>query len=180
MPSGYARGTVDILVMRLVDLMLAFPGILLALVIIAVLGPTLGSAMIAVGVSGMPIFIRVVRASTLSVRELQYIEAARVAGCGDARILIRHVLPNVAAPVIVLITLGIPGAIIAGAALSFLGLGVRPPTPDWGEMLSNGRSFMTTAWWLSTFPGLAIMIMVMAINQFGDGLRDALDPRLRL
>ena len=178
--SGYARGTVDILVMRLVDLMLAFPGILLALVIIAVLGPTLGSAMIAVGVSGMPIFIRVVRASTLSVRELQYIEAARVAGCGDARILIRHVLPNVAAPVIVLITLGIPGAIIGGAALSFLGLGVRPPTPDWGEMLSNGRSFMTTAWWLSTFPGLAIMIMVMAINLFGDGLRDALDPRLRL
>jgi peptide/nickel transport system permease protein len=178
--SGYARGTVDILVMRLVDLMLAFPGILLALVIIAVLGPTLGSAMIAVGVSGMPIFIRVVRASTLSVRELQYIEAARVAGCGDARILIRHVLPNVAAPVIVLVTLGIPGAIIAGAALSFLGLGVRPPTPDWGEMLSNGRSFMTTAWWLSTFPGLAIMIMVMAINLFGDGLRDALDPRLRL
>ena len=178
--SGYARGTADILVMRLVDLMLAFPGILLALVIIAVLGPTLGSAMIAVGVSGMPIFIRVVRASTLSVRELQYIEAARVAGCGDARILFRHVLPNVAAPVIVLITLGIPGAIIAGAALSFLGLGIRPPTPDWGEMLSNGRSFMTTAWWLSTFPGLAIMIMVMAINLFGDGLRDALDPRLRL
>jgi peptide/nickel transport system permease protein len=178
--SGYARGTVDILVMRLVDLMLAFPGILLALVIIAVLGPTLGSAMIAVGVSGMPIFIRVVRASTLSVRELQYIEAARVAGCGDARILLRHVLPNVAAPVIVLVTLGIPGAIIAGAALSFLGLGVRPPTPDWGEMLSNGRSFMTTAWWLSTFPGLAIMLMVLAINLFGDGLRDALDPRLKL
>ena len=178
--SGYARGTVDVLVMRLVDLMLAFPGILLALVIIAVLGPTLGSAMIAVGVSGMPIFIRVVRASTLSVRELQYIEAARVAGCGDARIVVRHVLPNVAAPVIVLVTLGIPGAIISGAALSFLGLGVRPPTPDWGEMLSNGRSFMTTAWWLSTFPGLAIMIMVMAINLFGDGLRDALDPRLKL
>ncbi|HET8999560.1 MAG TPA: ABC transporter permease [bacterium] len=178
--SGYARGTVDILVMRLVDVMLAFPGILLALVIIAVLGPNLGSAMIAVGVSGMPIFIRVVRASTLAVRELQYIEAARVAGCGDARILARHVLPNVAAPVIVLVTLGIPGAIIAGAALSFLGLGVRPPTPDWGEMLSNGRSFMTTAWWLSTFPGLAIMIMVMAINLFGDGLRDALDPRLRM
>ncbi len=178
--SGYYRGTVDTLVMRLVDVMLAFPGILLALAIIAVLGSQLSSAMIAVGVSGMPVFIRVVRASTLSVREFQYVEAARAAGCGDIRILLRHVLPNVAAPIIVLVTLGIPGAIIAGAALSFLGLGIKPPTPDWGEMLSNGRSYMNTAWWLSTFPGLSIMIMVLAINLFGDGLRDALDPRLRL
>lgn len=178
--SGYYRGGVDLSVMRLVDVMLAFPGILLALVIIAVLGANLESAMIAVGISGMPVFIRVVRGATLSVREFQYVEAARVAGCGDARILFRHILPNVAAPVIILVTLGIPNAIIAGAALSFLGLGVKPPTPDWGEMLSNGRSFMTTAWWLSTFPGLAIVIIVMAINLFGDGLRDALDPRLKL
>jgi peptide/nickel transport system permease protein len=178
--SGYYRGTVDLSVMRLVDVMLAFPGILLALVIIAVLGANLGSAMIAVGISGMPVFIRVVRSATLSVREFQYVEAARVAGCGDTRILFRHILPNVAAPVIVLVTLGIPNAIIAGAALSFLGLGVKPPTPDWGEMLSNGRAFMTTAWWLSTFPGLAIVLIVMAINLFGDGLRDALDPRLKL
>ena len=178
--SGYYRGGVDLAVMRLVDVMLAFPGILLALVIIAVLGANLGSAMIAVGVSGMPVFIRVVRGATLSVREFQYVEAARVAGCGDARILFRHILPNVAAPVIVLVTLGIPNAIIAGAALSFLGLGVKPPTPDWGEMLSNGRAFMTTAWWLSTFPGLAIVVIVMAVNLFGDGLRDALDPRLKL
>jgi peptide/nickel transport system permease protein len=178
--SGYYRGRLDMLIMRAVDVMLAFPGILLALVVIAVLGPDLGSAMIAVGISGMPVFIRVVRASTLAVRELQYVEAARVAGCGDLRILFRHVLPNVAAPVIVLVTLGIPNAIIAGAALSFLGLGTKPPTPDWGEMLSNGRSFMSTAWWLSTFPGLAIVITVMAINLFGDGLRDALDPRLKL
>jgi len=178
--SGYYRGAVDLSVMRLVDVMLAFPGILLALVIIAVLGANLGSAMIAVGISGMPVFIRVVRSATLSLRELQYVEAARVAGCGDTRILFRHILPNVAAPVIVLVTLGIPNAIIAGAALSFLGLGVKPPTPDWGEMLSNGRAFMTTAWWLSTFPGLAIVTIVMAINLFGDGLRDAIDPRLKL
>lgn len=178
--SGFYRGGVDLSVMRLVDVMLAFPGILLALVIIAILGANLGSAMIAVGISGMPVFIRVVRSATLSVREFQYVEAARVIGCGDVRILARHILPNVAAPVIVLVTLGIPNAIIAGAALSFLGLGVKPPTPDWGEMLSNGRAFMTTAWWLSTFPGLAIVMIVMAINLFGDGLRDALDPRLRL
>jgi peptide/nickel transport system permease protein len=136
--------------------------------------------MIAVGVSGMPIFIRVVRGSTLSAREYQYVEAARVVGCGHTRILFRHVMPNVAAPIIVLATLGIPSAIIAGAALSFLGLGIKPPTADWGEMLSNGRSFMSTAWWLSTFPGLALMIMVMAINLFGDGLRDALDPRMKV
>ncbi len=178
--SGYYGGNVDMAIMRVVDVMLAFPGILLALVIIAVLGPNLGSAMVAVGISGMPVFIRVVRGSALAVRELQYVEAARVAGCGDVRIIFRHVLPNVLAPVIVLVTLGIPGAIISGAALSFLGLGIRPPTPDWGAMLSEGRSFMSTAWWLSTFPGLAIVTIVLAINLFGDGLRDALDPRLKL
>jgi peptide/nickel transport system permease protein len=178
--SGYFRGVTDMLVSRLVDVMLGFPGILLALVVIAVLGTNLSSAMIAVGVSGMPIFIRVVRGSTLSAREYQYVEAARVVGCGNFRILFRHVMPNVAAPIIVLATLGIPSAIIAGAALSFLGLGIKPPTADWGEMLSNGRSFMSSAWWLSTFPGLALMIMVMAINLFGDGLRDALDPRMKV
>ena len=178
--SGYYRGTVDLFVMRLVDVMLAFPGILLALVIIAVLGPNLWSAMVAVGISGMPLFIRVVRGSTLAVREFHYVEAARATGMGDGRIVFRHVLPNVLTPVIVLVTLGIPNAIVAGAALSFLGLGVKPPTPDWGEMLSRGRAFMNTAWWLSTFPGLAIVVIVMAINRFGDGLRDALDPRMKL
>ena len=178
--SGYYCGTVDLLVMRLVDVMLAFPGILLALVIIAVLGPNLGSAMIAVGVSGMPLFVRVVRSSTLTVRALQYVEAAQAAGSSDVRVLVRHVLPNVLTPVIVLVTLGIPSAIVAGAALSFLGLSVKPPTPDWGEMLSKGRAFMGTAWWLSTFPGLAIAVIVLAINRFGDGLRDALDPRMKL
>jgi peptide/nickel transport system permease protein len=178
--AGFYRGAVDLVVMRLVDVMLAFPGILLALVIIAILGPDLRSAMIAVGISGMPLFIRVVRGSTLAVRELHYVEAAQATGCGDLRVLARHVLPNVLTPVIVLVTLGIPSAIVAGAALSFLGLGIKPPTPDWGEMLSRGRAFMGTAWWLSTFPGLAIAIVVLAINRFGDGLRDALDPRMKL
>ena len=178
--SGYYRGPVDLLVMRVVDVMLAFPGILLALVIIAVLGPNLASATIAVGVSGMPLFVRVVRSSTLTVRALQYVEAAQVAGSGDLRVLVRHVLPNVVTPVIVLVTLGIPAAIVAGAALSFLGLGAKPPTPAWGERLSKGRAFMGTAWWLSTFPGLAIAVVVLAVNRFGDGLRDALDPRMTL
>jgi peptide/nickel transport system permease protein len=178
--AGFYRGLVDLVVMRLVDVMLAFPGILLALVIIAVLGADLGSAMVAVGISGMPLFIRVVRGSTLVVRELHYVEAAQATGGGDVRVLVRHVLPNVLTPIIVLVTLGIPSAIVAGAALSFLGLGIKPPTPDWGEMLSRGRAFMGTAWWLSTFPGLAIAIVVVAINRFGDGLRDALDPRMKL
>jgi peptide/nickel transport system permease protein len=175
--SGYHRGWVDMLVTRLTDVMLAFPGILLALVIIAVLGRNLPSAMIAVGISAMPGYIRVVRGSVLSVRELDYITAAQVIGCSSNRILLRHILPNVIAPVIVLATLGIPNAIIAGASLSFLGLGIQPPTADWGEMLSSGRSHFAIAWWLSVFPGLAIVITVLTINLFGDGLRDALDPR---
>ncbi len=175
--SGYYLGVVDMLIARLTDVMLAFPGILLALVIIAILGRNLRNAMIAVGISAMPAFIRVVRSSVLSVREREYVAAARVMGGHDTRILFRHIFPNVLAPIIVLATLGIPSAIIAGAALSFLGLGVVPPTPDWGGMLSDGRSYVTSAWWLSTFPGLAIVIMVLAINLFGDGLRDALDPR---
>ena len=164
-------------VARLTDVMLAFPGILLALVIIAVLGRNLTSAMIAVGISAMPGYIRVVRGSVLSVRELDYVTAAQVIGCSSNRILLRHILPNVVAPVIVLATLGIPNAIIAGASLSFLGLGIQPPTADWGEMLSSGRNHFAIAWWLSVFPGLAIVITVLTINLFGDGLRDALDPR---
>jgi len=176
--SGYHRGWVDMAVTRLTDVMLAFPGILLALVIIAVLGRNLTSAMIAVGISAMPAYIRVVRGSVLGVRQLDYVTAAEVIGCSSNRILLRHILPNVIAPVIVLATLGIPNAIIAGASLSFLGLGIQPPTSDWGEMLSSGRNHFAIAWWLSVFPGLAIVITVLTINLFGDGLRDALDPRL--
>lgn len=175
--SGYHRGWVDMIVTRLTDVMLAFPGILLALVIIAVLGRNLTSAMIAVGISAMPGYIRVVRGSVLSVRENDYVLAAQVIGCGSNRILLKHILPNVLAPVIVLSTLGIPNAIIAGASLSFLGLGIQPPTADWGEMLSSGRNHFAIAWWLSVFPGLAIVVTVLTINLFGDGLRDALDPR---
>jgi peptide/nickel transport system permease protein len=178
--AGYYLGITDTVITRFVDVMLAFPGILLALVIIAILGPNLISAMIAVGISGMPSFIRVVRGSVISLREREYVDAARVTGAANARVIFRHILPNVLAPVIVLATLGIPSAIIAGAALSFLGLGIRPPTADWGAMLNQGRSFVSTAWWLSTFPGLAIVVMVLAINLFGDGLRDALDPRLKV
>jgi peptide/nickel transport system permease protein len=176
---GYYQGWLDMAVGRLVDVMFAFPGILLALVVIAILGPDLISAMIAVGISAMPLYIRVVRGSVLSLRTTEYIEAARVMGGSDLRIVLRHILPNTLAPIIVLASLGIASAIIAGAALSFLGLGIRPPTPDWGEMLSNSRAYLSSAWWLSTFPGLAIVIMVMSINLLGDGLRDALDPRLQ-
>ena len=165
-----------LLVTRLTDVMLAFPGILLALVIIAVLGRNLPSAMIAVGISAMPGYIRVVRGSVLSAREHDYVTAARVIGGTGNRILLHHILPNVISPVIVLATLGIPNAIIAGASLSFLGLGVQPPTSDWGEMLSSGRNHFAIAWWLSFFPGLAIVVTVLTINLFGDGLRDALDP----
>lgn len=177
--TGYYQGWLDLLVGRLVDVMQAFPGILLALVVIAILGPNLISAMIAVGISAMPLYIRVARGASLSVRTMEYIEAARVSGAGTGRILLRHLFPNILAPILVLASLGIASAIIAGAALSFLGLGVRPPTPDWGEMLSNSRSFLNAAWWMSTFPGLAIATLVLSINLFGDGLRDALDPRQR-
>ncbi len=177
--SGYYGGNTDRLLMRLVDLMLTFPGILLALVIIAVLGPSLLNAMIAVGISASPTYARVVRSTALSAKTEAYIEAARALGCSNLRVIIRHILPNTMAPLIVLGTLGVAGAIIAGAALSFLGLGAQPPQPEWGALLSEGRSYLRRAWWMTAFPGLAIMFTVLSINLLGDGLRDALDPRLR-
>jgi len=177
--SGYYGGSVDRLLMRLVDLMLTFPGILLALVIIAILGPNLLNAMLAVGISASPTYARVVRAAVLGAREQVYVDAARAIGCRDGRIMIRHILPNTVAPIIVLGTLGVAGAIISAAALSYLGLGAQPPTPEWGALLSEGRNYLRVAWWMTAFPGLAIMIAVLAINLLGDGLRDALDPRLR-
>lgn len=177
--SGYYGATTDRLIMRVVDLMLTFPGILLALVIVAVLGPSLLNAMIAVGVSASPTYARVVRASTLSAKTEAYIEAARALGCSNARIILRHILPNTMAPLIVLGTLGVAGAMISAAALSFLGLGAQPPHPEWGALLSEGRSYLRVAWWMTAFPGFAIMVTVLAINLLGDGLRDALDPRLR-
>lgn len=178
--AGYHGRWLDLGVMRLIDLLLAFPNILLALTIIAILGPSIFNLMIAVGISATPGYARLVRGSVLSAKENVYVEAAVAVGCSDRMIIWRHILPNVLAPVIILATLGMAGAILTGAALSFLGLGVQPPTPEWGVMLSDGRNYLRKAWWITTFPGMAIMVTVLAINMLGDGLRDALDPRLRV
>ena len=177
--AGYRGGFLDSLIMRFMDLLLAFPGILLALAIIAILGPGLFNVMIAVGVGGIPVYTRVARASTLAIREREYVVGARATGCGDLRILARYVLPNVLPPLIVLATLGIAGAILTAAGLSFIGLGAVPPTPEWGAILTLGRKYINQAWWYTTFPGVAIIITVLGINMLGDALRDALDPKLR-
>lgn len=177
--AGYYGGWLDAVVMRVIDVLLAFPGILLALAIVSVLTPELTNVMIAVGLSAVPTYARLVRASVLSARENLYVEAARASGAGDALILSRHVLPNVVAPLIVTATLGLGTAILSAAALSFLGLGSQPPLPEWGRMLSEGRDYLREAWWISTFPGLAIMVTVLAMNLLGDALRDVLDPRLK-
>ncbi len=178
--AGYMGGWVDVLIMRFIDMMLAFPGILLALVIIAVLGRNLQNVMIAVGMSSIPVYTRVVRGSALALKQVDFIVAARALGGSSWRIMSRHILPNVLAPIIVVATNGIAGAIIAGAALSFLGLGQQPPNPEWGLMLNEGREFIRVAAWVTTYPGLAIMVTVLSINLLGDGLRDILDPRLKL
>lgn len=177
--AGWNTGFLSGLIMRITDAMLAMPGMLLALTIIAVLGPGLTNAMIAVGIGAMPTYIRLVRGSVLSVKENLYVDAAQVLGVSTPRMLFRHILPNVVAPVIVLSTLGMATAILSAAGLSFLGLGAQPPTPDWGTTVSEGRDRLDTAWWISTFPSLFIMVAVLAINLLGDGLRDALDPRFR-
>lgn len=176
--SGYYGGRLDALIMRVMDVMLAFPGILLALAIVSVLSPGLGNVMIAVGLSAVPGYARLVRATVLSAREHLYVEAARALGGRDGGILVRDILPNVIAPLIVTATLGLGGAILSAAALSFLGLGSQPPQPEWGRMLSEGRDYLREAWWISTFPGLSILLTVLAMNLVGDGLRDVLDPRL--
>jgi peptide/nickel transport system permease protein len=178
--SGYYGRWVDTVLMRIIDVMLAFPGILLALGIVAVLGPSLTSLMIAVGISTIPTYARLTRASVLSTRETLYVDAARVVGAPDVSILVRHILPNVVAPIIVVSTLGVGAAILVAATLSFLGLGSQPPTPEWGRMLSEGRQYLREQWWIATFPGLTIMLTVLALNVLGDGLRDVLDPRLRV
>ena len=175
--AGYYGRWTDTIIMRFVDVMLAFPGILLALALVSILGPSLPNLMIAVGISSVPSYARLVRGSVLSAKENVYVEAARVVGATDGTIMRRHVLPNVVAPVIVLATLGIASAILWAASLSFLGLGSQPPTPEWGRMLSEGRNYLREQWWIATFPGLAIMITVLAMNLLGDGLRDTLDPR---
>ena len=178
--AGTYGGFIDNALMRLVDALMAFPGILLALAVTAMLGPGVFNAMIAVGISFIPSFARLVRASALQVRAMPYIEAARALGCSDLRLIGKHVVPNVLTPIIVLSTLGVASAILIGAALSFLGLGAQPPEAEWGLILSDGRQFMRSAWWIMAFPGLAITVTVIAANLVGDSLHDALDPRLRL
>jgi len=177
--SGVLGGWTDLLFMRLVDIMLAFPSILMALVVVAVLGQGTANVMVAVGVSLVPTFVRLVRGDVLTVKENVYVEAARALGCGAGRLAWRHVLPNVVGPVIVLSTVAIAWSIILGASLSFLGLGTRPPIPEWGIDLSNGRSYLLRAWWISSVPGVCIMLPVVAVNLVGDALRDELGPRLR-
>jgi len=177
--AGYFGGWTDSVTMRLIDILMAFPAILLAITIVASLGPGLRNAMLAVSIVGIPYYARIVRGNTLSLREQEYIQAARVIGAADARIMIRHVFPNTLAPLIVAATLDVGWFIMAAAGLSFLGLGAQPPTAEWGVMLSTGRQFIRNAPHLSILPGSAIFLVVLALNFLGDGLRDALDPRLR-
>ncbi len=177
--SGYYGGRLDNLIMRAMDVMLAFPSILLAIAIMAVLAPGLVNVMIAVGIVAIPTYARLVRGSVLSVKEQEFVEGARAIGNGDVAILGRHVLPNTLAPIIVQATLGLGYAILEAAALGFLGLGAQRPNPEWGLMLADGQKFLWTAPHLATFPGLAIMLTVLGFNLLGDGLRDALDPRLK-
>lgn len=175
----YAGRMVDQVIMRLVDMMLGFPYLLLAMIIVAILGPSLLNAMIAVGVVNVPIYARLVRGSVLSTREREYVHACRVVGGSDLRIVLRHILPNVLTPVIVQATLGVGQAIINAAGLSFLGLGAQPPAAEWGAMLASGREYILRAPWVGAFPGMSIFVMVLGLNLMGDGLRDALDPKLK-
>ena len=177
--SGYFGGRVDAVVMRSVDVVLAFPYLLLAMVVVTILGPSLINAMIAIGIVYTPQFARLVRAAVLAIKEQEFVEAAGAVGAGVARVLGRHILPNILSPIIVMATLTVGFTIVETAGLSFLGLGASPPTPEWGSMLATGRSFMLTAPWIATFPGLAILVTVVGFNLMGDGLRDLLDPRLR-
>jgi peptide/nickel transport system permease protein len=178
--SGYFGGRVDDLFMRLADIQLAFPFILLALAVIGVLGPSLRNIIAVVGVSGWVAYARIVRGEVLSLREREFVQAARAVGSPPARIIVRHIVPNAFTPWLVIATLDMARVITVESALSFLGLGVPPPTPTWGAMLADGRVYMSTAWWLATFPGLAILVTVLGINLLGDGLRDTLDPRLKV
>ncbi|MGV4793017.1 ABC transporter permease subunit [Rhizobium sp. F40D2] len=177
--AGYFRGKVDTAIMRLMDIILAFPSLLLALVLVAVLGPGLTNAMIAISLVNQPHFVRLTRASVITEREKEYVIASRVAGAGTFRLMFKTILPNCLGPLIVQATLAFSAAILDAAALGFLGMGAQPPTPEWGTMLAESREFISRAWWVVTFPGLAILITVLAINLMGDGLRDALDPKLK-
>jgi peptide/nickel transport system permease protein len=177
--TGYAGGWIDAAGQWLVDVLLAFPGLLLALAIIAVLGPGLPNVMVAVGIGSVPAYARLMRGQVLSLKQEEFVVAARVVGCSWSRILLVHFLPNTLSPVIVLASLGFAGAVLSAAALSFIGMGAQPPTPEWGAMLASGREYLRKEWWVATFPGLAIALTVLGFNLLGDGLRDALDPQER-
>jgi dipeptide transport system permease protein len=177
--AGFYRGAVEFAIMRLMDIMLAVPTLLLAIAVVAVLGPGLMNAMYAIAIVMLPNFARLTRASVIGELEKEYVAASRIAGAGALRLMFKCVLPNCLAPLIVQATLGFSNAVLDAAALGFLGLGAQPPTPEWGSMLASALEFIQSAWWVLTFPGLAILIFVLAFNLMGDGLRDALDPKLK-
>jgi peptide/nickel transport system permease protein len=177
--AGYLRGAADATLMRIMDGFLALPTLVLALAITAMLGPSLNNAMVAIGITGVPVFARLVRGQVLAVRELDFIQAARSLGAGHLRMISRHILPNVLSPIVVQASLAMPAAILAEAGLSFLGLGVQPPTPSWGGMLNTAKGYLQQDAWLAIAPGVAIFVAVLGFNFLGDALRDALDPRLR-
>jgi dipeptide transport system permease protein len=177
--AGFARGVVEIAIMRVMDIVLTLPSLLLAIVVVAILGPGLVNAMLAVAVVLLPHYVRITRASVVTEVSKDYVTAARVSGAGTLRLMFSEVLPNCAAPLIVQASLGVSTAILDAAALGFLGLGAQPPAPEWGTMLADAREFVLRAWWVVTFPGLMILVAVLAFNLLGDGLRDALDPKLK-
>lgn len=177
--AGFFGGKLDNVIMRFMDVLLAIPSILLAISIVSALGPGLVNVMIAVGISSIPSYARIVRASVITLKDQEFIEAARAVGTSNFRIIAKHLIPNSLAPIIVQATLGVAGAILSAAGLSFIGLGIQPPTPEWGAMLSTGRQYIRDYPHITAFPGLAIMITIFGLNLFGDGLRDALDPRLK-
>ena len=177
--AGFARGVLEIAIMRLMDIILTLPSLLLAIVIVAILGPGLMNAMLAVAVVVLPHYVRITRASVIAEVSKDYVTAARISGAGTLRLMFSEVLPNCAAPLIVQASLGVSTAILDAAALGFLGLGAQPPSPEWGTMLADAREFVLRAWWVVTFPGLMILITVLAFNLLGDGLRDAFDPKLK-
>jgi peptide/nickel transport system permease protein len=179
MVSGYAGGLTDLLVMRVVDALLAFPALILAIALVAALGPNLRNAMIAIGIVAIPVYARLVRAVVLQLKEMEFVMATRSLGASPIRLIVRHLIPNLMNPILVQISLSAGFAILAEAVLSFLGLGAQPPTPDWGQMITTGRTFLPNDPWLAIVPGIAISITVYSFNLLGDSLRDALDPRLR-